>query len=276
MLRSDVIARTCLIPYGIGNNYKTLHVPSVFQMCYLQEPPMEIVVQDVMASKPKVKKLRKAKNQTGVEVVEAVLKTPEPQMIVSEQLPSYEEMQRACYELVNGPSSMETQPDLNLDEGFATLSEGDELNLEELTLQEYLMDASQPLHTTFVLPPNAGKKFSCPVYFGNADQKHLVMKILCNEIHPKIQKQWGSFACHDGLVPKLKLSQTAKNPNKVFLSCPKEREARCNYFQWIHEAPKPLRVCSPASLKKRMQEMAQENLTKRVKVAEVAGGFTFP
>ena len=90
------------------------------------------------------KKARKAKNKTGEDVVQAVLNTdprtekaeplieewtaplyttgdkfrmqnyldPEPQVIVNKQLPSYEEMQQACRDLFNGPSSMETQPDL--------------------------------------------------------------------------------------------------------------------------------------------------------------------
>ena len=126
-------------------------------MCYLQEPPF-----NMEAAK---KKARKAKNKTGVEVVQSVLKTPEPQMIENAEpltkewtashyttgdkcrlqkyldpepqmnvnenaqpateimLPSYEEMQQACQDLFNGPSSMETQPDLDpvhiMEEGVA-------------------------------------------------------------------------------------------------------------------------------------------------------------
>ncbi|CAH3016340.1 unnamed protein product [Porites evermanni] len=165
-------------------------------MRYLQEPPFN------MEAPKKEKKTRKAKNKTGEEVVQTVLKTPEPQMIenaepltkewtaphyttgdkfrmqkyldpepqmiVNEQLPSYEEMQQACRDLFNGPSSMETQPDLApvhiIEEGVAVLPDGRQVewwpvegefdvpNLEELALQEYLMDASKPLHTNFVLP----------------------------------------------------------------------------------------------------------------------------
>ena len=91
--------------------------------------------------------------------------------------------------------------------------------------------------------------------------------------------QWGTFACHCGLVPRLKLSQTPRNPNKVYLSYPKAREARCSYFQWIQEAPKPKYVpktATPSALKKRLHEMVQERLQleKRPKVEE--GGFQFP
>ena len=219
---------------------------------------------------------------------------PEPQMIVNEQLPSYEEMQQACRDLFNGPSSMETQPNLApmhiIEEGVAVLPDGRQVewwpiegefdvpNLDEVSLHEYLLDASKPLHTNFVLPEKGLANCStCPVYFGNADSKQTVLDTICNSIHPKIYEQWGTFSCHCGLVPRLKLSQTPRNPNKVFLSCPKTREARCNYFQWIHQAPKPVKVpkaFTPSALKKRMYEMVQERLQKRPKVE--AGGFKFP
>ena len=289
-------------------------------MCHLQDPPFNMEA-------PK-KKTRKTKNRTGEEVVQSVLKTPEPpmtentepltkewtaphyttddkirlqkyldpepQMIVNEQLPSYEEMQQACQDLFNGPSSMETQSDLDpvhiMEEGVAVLPDGRQVEwcpmeipselptLQELALQEYLIEASKPLETNFVLPEQGQALCkTCPVYFGNADSKQTVLNTICNSIHPKIYEQWGTFSCHCGLVPRLKLSQTPRNPNKVFLSCPKEREARCNYFQWIHQAPKPVKVpkaSTPSALKKRMHEMVQERLQKRPKVE--AGGFKFP
>ncbi|CAH3115364.1 unnamed protein product [Porites lobata] len=134
-------------------------------MCYLQEPKFDM---DNSVPPKKEKKSRKAKNKTGEEVVQSVLKTPEPQMIVNEELPSYEEMQQACRDLFNGPSSMETQPDLDpvhiMEEGVAVLPDGRQVewwpiegefdvpNLDEVSLQEYLLDASKPLHTNFVLP----------------------------------------------------------------------------------------------------------------------------
>ena len=282
-------------------------------MCHLQDPPFNMEA-------PK-KKTRKTKNRTGEEVVQSVLKTPEPpmtentepltkewtaphyttddkirlqkyldpepQMIVNKQLPSYEELQQACRDLFNGPSSMETQPDLApvqiMEEGqqvewWPIEGEFDVPNLGELTLQEYLMDASKPLHTNFVLTEQGlAICYTCPVYFGNADSKQTVLDTICNSIHPKIYEQWGTFSCHCGLVPRLKLSQTLRNPNKVFPCCPKEREARCNYFQWIHQAPKPVKVpkaCTRSALKKRMHDMVQERLQKRPKVEE--GGFKFP
>ena len=103
---------------------------------------------------------------------------------------------------------------------------------------EYLIDESHPLHTNFVLP-NQGQalRYTCPVYFGSLENKQKVRDALCNEIHTKVLNQWGTFACHCGLVPVLKLSQTPRNLNKVFLSCPKTKETRCGYFQWVLQPP---------------------------------------
>ena len=153
-------------------------------------------------------------------------------------------------------------------------------DLEQVALQEYLLDASKPLRTHFILP-HQGKRSTCPVYFGNADNKQTVLNTICNEVHAKIQQQWGTFACHCGLVLTLKLSQTPKNLNKVFLCCPKTRETVCRYFQWIHQPPKPNYVpktATPTSLKKRLNDMVQERLQKRLKVEyeETIGGFVFP
>ena len=152
--------------------------------------------------------------------------------------------------------------------------------LEQVALQEYLLDASKPLRTHFILP-HQGKRSTCPVYFGNADNKQTVLNTICNEIHANIQQQWGTFACHCGLVPTLKLSQTSKNLKKVFLCCPKTRETVCRYFQWIHQPPKPNYVpktATPTALKKRLNDMVQERLQKRPKVEyeETIGGFVFP
>ena len=238
---------------------------------------------------PKGKKARKVKRlKTGLDVVQSVqpqLNTPEPPMM--DQLPSYEDMEMTCSDLFNGPSSMETQPDLDPSIGEEGITDGPQVEwwpepkrvdeLENLKLQAYLMEDSKPLHTTFVLQPNTGNKSTCPVYFGKADQKQTLLNSICHEIHPQIQQEWGTLACECGFVPKIKLSQTARNPNKVFLSCPKAREAQCQYFQWIHQAPKPLRVTKAsahAALKQRMHDMVHERCMKQIKVEE--GGFKWP
>ena len=65
-------------------------------------------------------------------------------------------------------------------------------NLDQVTLQEYLMDASKPLHNNFVLPEQGlANCYTCPVYFGNAENKQTVLNTICNKIHAKIHQQWG-------------------------------------------------------------------------------------
>ena len=132
-------------------------------------------------------------------------------------------------------------------------------DLEQVALQECLIDDSKPLHTNLVLP-HQGLTSTCPVYFGSLQNKQKVLDALCNEIHTKVLNQWGTLACHYGLLPILKLSQTPRNLNKVFLSCPKTRETRCGYFQWVHRPPKPNyipKTASRSALKKRFNDMVQ-------------------
>ena len=88
-------------------------------------------------------------------------------------LPSYEEMM--LDEMFNGPSSMETQPDLApvkvLEEAVAGIQDGRTVEwwpVEEpeqmANMLEYLEDENKPLHTNFVLP-NQGLVlcYTCPV-----------------------------------------------------------------------------------------------------------------
>ena len=88
-------------------------------------------------------------------------------------LPSYEEMM--LDDMFNGPSSMETQPDLApvkvLEEGVAVTQDDRTVEwwpVEEpeqmANMLEYLEDENKPLHTNFVLP-NQGLVlcYTCPV-----------------------------------------------------------------------------------------------------------------
>ena len=191
-----------------------------------------------------------------------------------EYLPTHEEIMFQDM-LECGPSSMETQPDLEQTEIQVLDMPTD---LEQVALEEYLIDESKPLHANFVLP-HQGKRSTCPAYFGSLENKQNVLDALCNEMHTKELNQWGTLACHCGLVPILRLSQTPRNLNKVFLSRPKTREKRCGYFQWVHQPPKPNYVPKPAirsALKKGLNDVVQERMQKRPKVEETIGGFVFP
>ena len=137
-------------------------------------------------------------------------------------LPSYDEM--TLHEMFNGPSSMETQPDLApvqvLEEGVAVTQDGLMVEwwpMEESVAQtvvEYLQDKDKPLHTNIVLP-NQGMYSTCPVFLGSFQSKQIVPETLCNELHTKVLNQWGTLSCDCGLVPTLQLSQTPRNKNSL-------------------------------------------------------------
>ena len=65
--------------------------------------------------------------------------------------------------------------------------------------------------------------------------------VLQQENHPEVRAKWGNLTCHCQKLPKMRLSKTARNLNKVFLTCGgSAHDARCKYFQWIHTPLYPL------------------------------------
>ena len=149
-------------------------------------------------------------------------------MQLEPNLPSYEQMEGLTVDLLfNGPSSMETQPDLEqvlvLEDGTAvingcTVGRFQLPDPEKMQLDEYLMEETKPLHTNYILPDQRlALCYTCPVYFGSFENKQRVLEALCNEIHSKVMNKWGTFSCRCGLVPIVKLSQTPRNKSKVFL-----------------------------------------------------------
>ena len=54
------------------------------------------------------------------------------------------------------------------------------------------------------------------------------------QVHARLKR--GELKCRCGFVPKMKLSRTAKNYNKVFFSCGSFAPGGepCGYFQWLH------------------------------------------
>ena len=139
--------------------------------------------------------------------------------------------------------------------------------------REYMQDPTKPLHTNFLVP-NKGEKGSCPVFFGPLEEKNLVVDLLCHQINPQTLQQWGTLACYCGVVPRVKLSKTSTNPNRLFVCCPKTQDMKCRFFQWIDKPPLPKKTCNANALKKRFLEMAEETVAKRGK-EDVQGGFNF-
>ena len=68
----------------------------------------------------------------------------------------------------------------------------------------------------------------CPVYLFEDSR----------DTHPQVRArlQRGELKCKCGFVPKMKLSRTSKNHNKVFFSCGSflTHAKPCGYFQWLH------------------------------------------
>ena len=64
------------------------------------------------------------------------------------------------------------------------------------------------------------------------------MEKLKEDTHPQVRArlQRGELKCKCGLVPRMKLSRTSKNYQKVFFSCGSFLSGQdpCGYFQWLH------------------------------------------
>ena len=77
----------------------------------------------------------------------------------------------------------------------------------------------------------------CPVYLFE-DTREVMMEKLKEDTHPQVHARVkrGELKCRCGFVPKVKLSRTAKNYNKVFFSCGSflTHAKPCGYFQWLH------------------------------------------
>ena len=149
-----------------------------------------------------------------------------------------------------------------------------EILAQPLSTSEYLQDETKPLHSNFLVP-NKGKKSSSPMFFGNQQDKQLVVDKLCSNIHQETLKQWGTMACFCGVVPRLKLSKTVNNPNRVFVCCPKPQDQKCKFFQWIDKPPKPQKTSNANLLKKRFLEMVEEEVVMKKAKKEPQGGFHF-
>ena len=77
----------------------------------------------------------------------------------------------------------------------------------------------------------------CPVYLFE-DSREVMMETLKKDTHPQVRArvQRGELKCKCGLVPRMKLSRTSKNFQKVFFSCGSFLPGQdpCGYFQWLH------------------------------------------
>ena len=144
-------------------------------------------------------------------------------------------------------------------------SEDQDLDQMEANLNDLLYEAC-PFHPhQFIHCVNPQTEFGqlrykcpqegCPVYLFE-DTRDIMLDQLKEDTHPQVraQLQRGLLKCQCGFTPKMKLSRTTKNYNKVFLSCGSflTHAKPCGYFQWLHG---PLW---------RPREQAQPSLRRRV------------
>ena len=77
----------------------------------------------------------------------------------------------------------------------------------------------------------------CPVYLFE-DSREVMMEKMKQDTHPQVRArlQRGELKCKCGFVPRMKLSRTSKNFQKVFFSCGSflTHAKPCGYFQWLH------------------------------------------
>ena len=72
---------------------------------------------------------------------------------------------------------------------------------------------------------------NCPVFFTSNTHQDVCFQ-LTRSIHPTVHHALvnGELKCHCSYTPSMKLSQSEKNPGRVYLTCFK-KNAPCNYFQ---------------------------------------------
>lgn len=93
----------------------------------------------------------------------------------------------------------------------------------------------EPLTTQFLLIEG---NHLCPRFYGKVEDKKKVYYALKETIHPQVHDHWGQLKCHCSQIPIIRLSKTARNLTKFFLTCeaPATATVRCKYFQWVHTA----------------------------------------
>ena len=79
----------------------------------------------------------------------------------------------------------------------------------------------------------------CSVFYTSTTSEDVRYQ-LQEAIHPTVHEGLvhADLKCHCDYTPRMKLSQSQKNPGRVFLTCFKKNNP-CNYFQWVHWKVRP-------------------------------------
>ena len=83
-------------------------------------------------------------------------------------------------------------------------------------------------------------KQDCSVFYTSNTSEDVRFQ-LSQEIHPTIHQGLfdGTLKCHCEYTPRMRMSQSEKNPGRVFLTCFKKQNPCC-YFQWVHWKVRPV------------------------------------
>ena len=73
----------------------------------------------------------------------------------------------------------------------------------------------------------------CPVWC-TTETAHVVLPELTQNTHPEVRAKITQLRCKCGYVPRMKLSRTDRNFQRLFLTCGQHRAEPCGYFQWLH------------------------------------------
>ena len=157
------------------------------------------------------------------------------------------------------------------------------MNPHRITLQQEatmpfieLGAEGEPLNTYFLLNILEGKK-DCPRFYGKTADKITVSEALQYDIHVEVKSKWGELRCHCDYIPLLRISKTARNLNKVFLTCgaPQTTTTRCKYFQWIHTElfidKRPLHKLQYTAAKRETKEAETQTVSPFAEAAKQFG-----
>ena len=83
-------------------------------------------------------------------------------------------------------------------------------------------------------------KQDCSVFYTSNTSEDVRFQ-LGQEIHPTVHQGLfdGTLKCHCEYTPRMRMSQSEKNPGRVFLTCFKKQNPCC-YFQWVHWKVRPV------------------------------------
>lgn len=150
-------------------------------------------------------------------------------------------------------------------------------------------DLSCPIHPWEPLCPGSSGDFcyercgyeGCLVFIPT---QHLdvMLKQLKYQLHPTLKEQWANVRCECGLRPRMKLSLSDKNYEKVYLTCGVNRRGveefgkqRCGYFQWIHWKPRKVAsgACPSPLVEAILDNSNSKQASKLFKGPFIVGGY---